>query len=106
MKTTRRLTAWTCAMLLSVCTSALLPAEQPVQSKNTINAGAALRSLERAVALLVDSRWEDASFEARLGSTYDPLLADFPYIEALSLAGRGSPRADILELASLVKGLS
>ena len=95
-------------MLFSVCTSALLPAEQPVQSKNTINAGAALRSLERAVALLVDSRWEDASFEARLGSTYDPLLADFPYIEALSLAGRGSPRADILERleASLVKGLS
>ncbi len=94
-------------MLISVCTPALLPSEQPVQSKNTINAAAAFRSLERAVTLLAESRWEQASFEAHLGSTYDPLLADFPYIEALSLAGRGCPRADILERleASLAKGL-
>lgn len=108
MKTTRRLTAWTCVVLISVCTPALLSAEQPVQSRKTVNAAAAYRALERAASLLNESRFEQASFEASLGVTYDPLMADFPYIEALALKGQGAPRADILSRVevSLSDGLN
>lgn len=93
----RRLAGGTFILLLSICTLVTPLAEQPVQSRKTVNSAAALRSLERAIGLLSQSRWEQASFEARLGSTYDPMLADFPYIESLSLASSGAPRADILE---------
>lgn len=94
-------------VLLSICTLVTSIAQQPVQSRKTVNAAAALRSLERAVGLLSESRWEQASFEARLGSTYDPMLADFPYIESLALAASGAPRADTLERVeySLSEGL-
>ncbi len=88
-------------MLISVCTTTLLSAEQPVQSRKTVNAAAAYRALERAASLLNEQRFEQASFEASLGTTYDPLMADFPYIEALALSGQGAPRADILERVEL-----
>lgn len=83
-------------MLISVCTTTLLSAEQPVQSRKTVNAAAAYRALERAASLLNEQRFEQALFEASLGTTYDPLMADFPYIEALALSGQEAPRADIL----------
>lgn len=96
MKNTRRLTARALAVMISVCTPALLFTEQPVQSRKTVNAAAAYRALERAVSLLNEGRFEQASFEASLGATYDSLMADFPYIEALALIGKNAPRADIL----------
>ncbi len=107
MKITRRLIAWTCAVLISVCTPALLSAEQPVQSRKTVNAAAAYRALERSASLLNEQRYEEALFEASLGTTYDPLMADFPYIEALALNGQGAPRADVLNRVeqSLADGL-
>ena len=73
----------------------------------SVNTAAALRSLERATSLLGSADWEQASFEARLGETYDPGMADFPYIEALSLVARKAPRADSIERAeySLSSGL-
>jgi hypothetical protein len=76
-------------------------------SVGSVNTAAAIRSLERASLLLGTSDWQQAEFEARLGSTYDPTIADFPYIEALSLAASGSPRADVLErlTVSLSTGL-
>lgn len=58
---------------------------------------AAIRSLKRSTELLADSNWLEASFEAKLGTTYDPGIADFSYIEALSLAAQGAPRVDIIE---------
>lgn len=69
--------------------------------------GAAIRSIERAASLLASAQWKEASFEARLGSSYDPTLADFAYIEALSLVAQNSPRFDILERVenSLASGL-
>jgi hypothetical protein len=82
------------------------PAESPATGK-AVNAAAAVRSLERATDFLGSSDWQQAAFEARVGASYDPSLADFPYIEALALAAQKAPRADILERveASLVSGL-
>ena len=86
-----------CILFFSYCLlSGLLYAEAPQTSK-TVNTAAAVRSLERATGFLGTADWQQASFEARLGSTYDPSIADFSYIEALSLAASSSPRADILE---------
>ncbi len=77
------------------------------QTQKTVNTAAARRSLERATSLLGAADWVAASFEARLGSSYDNTLADFPWIEALSLAARNANRADILERVeySLATGL-
>ncbi len=74
-----------------------LAAQTAGEAPKSANKAAAIRSLERAVNLLAAADWDGASFEARLGETYDASMADFPYIEALSLAAKGSPRADILE---------
>lgn len=73
----------------------------------SVNAAAAVRSLERATDFLASGDWLQAAFEARVGASYDPSLADFPYLEALSLAAQKAPRADILERieASLASGL-
>lgn len=73
------------------------PASQAGQTARSVNTAAAIRSLKRATGLLADSAWDDAAFEAKLGATYDPGIADFAYVEALSLAAKGSPRADVLE---------
>ncbi len=77
------------------------------QTLKTVNAAAARRSLERASGLLAAADWTGASFEARLGSSYDAAMADFPWIEALSLAAQNAARADILERVeySLAPGL-
>lgn len=77
--------------------SSPLAAQSAGGAPKSANKAAAIRSLERAVNLLAAADWDAASFEARLGETYDAAMADFPYIEALSLAAKGSPRADILE---------
>jgi tetratricopeptide (TPR) repeat protein len=84
----------------------LLYAESPVPGK-AVNKAAAVRSLEKAASLLAASAWSDAEFEAKLGESYDPSLADFSYITALSLAARNAPRADILAATerSLASGL-
>lgn len=74
-----------------------LAAQTAGEAPKSANKAAAIRSLERAVNLLAAADWDGASFEARLGETYDAAMADFPYIEALSLAAKGLPRADILE---------
>ena len=65
--------------------------------RKAVNSAAAIRSLERATQLLASRAWPDAAFEARLGETYDGAMADFPYVEALSLIAQKAPRADILE---------
>lgn len=96
-----------CMLILSclvLCLSA--GAEEP--GRKAVNTAAAVRSLDRAAGFLSSGNWSDASFEARLGATFDPEMADFPYIEALCLAVQGAPRADILERvhASLSDGLS
>lgn len=57
-----------------------------------VNSAAALRSLERAVSSLAGGNWQNALFEARLGSSYDETLADFSYIEALASLGSGGTR--------------
>jgi len=77
------------------------------QTLKTVNASAARRSLERASSLLAAADWTGASFEARLGASYDPAMADFSWIEALSLAAQNAARADILERVeySLAPGL-
>jgi hypothetical protein len=73
-----------------------LPVPAAGKTPKTVNSAAAVRSLERATSLLASADWEQASFEAKLGESYDPAMADFPYIEALSLAARNAPRADII----------
>lgn len=77
--------------------SQIAPASQAGQTASSVNTAAAIRSLKRATGLLSESAWDDAAFEAKLGATYDPGIADFAYIEALSLAAKGAPRADVLE---------
>jgi hypothetical protein len=72
--------------------------------RKTVNSAAAVRSLERATQLLAAHAWQDAAFEARLGETYDAAMADFPYIEALSLIAQKAPRADILERVRFALG--
>lgn len=62
-----------------------------------VNTAAAVRSLERSINLLTAGEWDQARFESELGATYDPTLADFPYIDALCLAAAGAPRADMIE---------
>jgi hypothetical protein len=91
--------------------SAQNPGSAPVaptpQTGRSVNTAAAIRSLKRATDLLADSSWDDAAFEAKLGATYDPGIADFAYIEALALASKGAARADVLERVaySLSEGL-
>jgi len=88
-----------CRVLICLCLqgfSCAYAAESGAAPKS-VNAAAALRSLQNAVSLLGSADWQQAAFEARLGATYDPAMADFPYIEALSLSAQGAPRADIIE---------
>jgi len=94
------------AVILLVLALSALVAETP-RTLSSVNAQAALRSLERSTSLLAAGDWEAASFEAQLGASYDPLMADFPYVEALSLAARRAPRADVIERveAALADGL-
>ncbi len=58
------------------------------------NPAAASRSLERAISLLSAGDWPAAAFEARLGETYAPSWADFPYVVALASTATGKPRAE------------
>lgn len=73
----------------------------------TINAQAAAVALERASYMLTVSEWDQALFEAKLGSAYDPLLADFSYIEALVYIATEKPRYQSIERLeyALSKGL-
>jgi len=73
-----------------------LAAEDPSRAGRAVNGAAASRSLDLATGLLGSGDWAQASFEAQLGATYDPSIADFPYVEALSLLATGAPRADII----------
>lgn len=84
-------------MLFFVCLMICLSASAEGAGRKAVNSAAAVRSLERATQLFAANAWQDAAFEARLGETYDPAMADFPYIEALSLIAQKAPRADILE---------
>jgi hypothetical protein len=108
MTAKKRLLAILALMLATAGNAPFILAETDgAASKKSTNQAAATRSLERATTLLAAADWDAASFEARLGETYDPSLADFPYIEALALAVKKAPRADILERveASLADGL-
>ena len=108
MTANKRLLAILAIMLATAGNALFILAETDGSApKKSTNQAAATRSLERATALLAAADWDAATFEARLGETYDPALADFPYIEALSLAVKKAPRADILERveASLADGL-
>ena len=108
MTANKRLLAILALMLATAGNALIILAEtDDAAPKKSTNQAAATRSLERATALLAAADWDGATFEARLGETYDPALADFPYIEALSLAVKKAPRADILERveASLADGL-
>lgn len=71
------------------------------------NTAAAVNALQRAVGYLAAGEWDLASFEARLGSTYDSSIADFSYIESLSLLAQKKPLALAIENAekSLTQGL-
>ncbi len=72
-------------------------ANSPDQGRKSVNSAAATRSLERAVSLLSAGQWDAAAFEATLGRSYDPTVADFNYIEAVSVVATGGPRADALQ---------
>lgn len=56
----------------------------------------AVNFLEKAVEALSRSDYASASLHAAMGSSYERALADFPYIEALSLIAMDSPRADVI----------
>lgn len=67
----------------------------------------ATRLLEQAIATLSSGEYQTAEFQASLGASYDPILADFPYIEALTLAARSAPRKNSIAALerSLAKGM-
>ncbi len=94
------------AVFAALCVAPVSPQGASVPAKS-VNKAAAVRSLEKAAGYLAAADWTSAQFEARLGVTYDPTLADFPYVEALALAAINAPRADILERVerSLADGL-
>lgn len=83
----------------SVVAAASLVAQVPSDSrgKGAVNKAAAMRSLERSVAFLASGEWDQASFEARLGRTYDPTIADFHYVDAVCLVARDSSRSHAIE---------
>ena len=91
------------AVVVALCAfalSALAPpvmANSPDQGRAAVNSAAATRSLARAVSFLSSGRWEAASFEATLGRSYDPTIADFHYIEAVSVVATGGARANALQ---------
>ena len=60
----------------------------------------ATRLLEQAVSSLSSGEYQTAEFQASLGASYDPILADFPYIEAVSFAARFAPRKKALPPSS------
>ena len=74
-------------------------ASSKIPSGSSVNNTAAVRSLEKAIAYNAEAKWDMALFETSLGASFDPLLADFPYVEALALAGQEAPPADVLERA-------
>lgn len=86
--------------LACLAVGCLLPLCAAGPGAAAVNQAAAVRSLEKCASLLGAGLWSDAEFEARLGASYDRTLADFPWVEALSLAAREAPRADILERVS------
>lgn len=63
------------------------------------NAAAGTRALEKSISLMASGDWSAAAFEARLGETYAPSWADFPYLEALASVASGKPRSESLALA-------
>ncbi len=85
----------------------LLSARAEDLPPKSVNSAAAIRALSRSADFLAARDWADAAFEAQLGHSYDPSLADFPYVEALSLVGQKASRAEILQKAqeSLTAGL-
>lgn len=96
-----------CLFFLGYGSAFAADGNQGKSAQKTVNVAAAIRSLEKCTLLLASSDWSAAEFEARLGFSYDATLADFSYIEALSLAARGFPRADTIERLeySLAPGL-
>lgn len=67
----------------------------------------ATRLLEQAVSSLSSGEYQTAEFQASLGASYDPVLADFLYIEAVSFAARFAPRKKSITALerSLAKGM-
>lgn len=86
------------AILAPIVLSLGLPAQAsgPDEGRKAVNSAAATRSLERAVSFLSSGQWDSASFEATLGRSYDQTIADFQYIEAVSVVATGGPRADAI----------
>lgn len=83
-------------VLAALAAGMLFGAETPAAQFKSVNAAAAAAALERASSLAGAGEWDQASFEAKLGASYDPALADFPYIEALTSAASGKPRAETI----------
>lgn len=91
-------------ILLSIGMPSLCFSQSYMGTTNAVNHAAAVRSLERASYLLGEGLYEQALFEASLGTQYDSNLADFPYIESLALLARSESRA--LVLSKLSEALS
>lgn len=64
----------------------------------------ATRLLQQAISALSSGEYQVAEFQASLGTSYDPVLADFPYIEALSLVAQSAPKKNII--AALERSLA
>ncbi len=97
MKTARSGRQFFGSLILVLCLPLSLNSQSAAVSGRSVNSAAALRSLERAFSLLGAAEWQAAAFEAQNGANFDPVLADFPYIEALSLIASGLPRADAID---------
>ncbi len=54
-----------------------------------VNTGAAIASLEKTISLYTDESYNEAMFQADLGISYAPKMADFPYLKALSAKKAG-----------------
>lgn len=63
----------------------------------SVNVSAAVAALQDAAALYTDGKFEQALFQAQLGSVYDPNTADFLYLEALCALKLKRPLAEVLE---------
>ncbi|TYT79267.1 hypothetical protein [Treponema phagedenis] len=74
-------------------------------SAQAVNAAAALKHLQSAAENCAQQKWQEALFQAQLGSVYDAKLADLPYIEALCYTELGYTRAAAIERAELASSL-
>lgn len=73
-------------ILFTSCTLFIFATESIAE---TVNIGAAVASLEKTISLYAEESYNEAMFQADLGISYSPKMADFSYLKAISAKKAG-----------------